>query len=366
MSEKDPYQVLGVSKEASEAEIKKAFRRLAKKNHPDVNPDNPEAEARFKDASYAYEVLSDADRRKLYDKYGHAGLREGFDPNQHVGWGGRGGNPFEGRTSGGGGFSGLDDILGDMFGGNASRRRPKQARPADLEVVARTRLSEAAAGFTAEVSYNRRGPCGTCTGSGVAPGSQVRVCGTCGGLGRQQLGHASMSFAQICGACSGTGQRIEKPCSSCSGQGVGESRMTLKVRIPPGADGESRIRVRGKGHADRAGNAGDLYVRLDVENDTPFERQGNDLLLTVPITLSEAVLGGAISVPTLKGDVRMNIPAGTDSGQRLRLKGKGVDNGQSPGDLYVTIQIVVPRNLDEESRALFARFVERNPQSLDR
>ncbi len=372
---KDLYQVLEIPTDADDVTLKKAYRRLAKRYHPDLNKGSADAEERFKEVAYAHQVLSDPEKRRLYDQFGHDGLVEGFDPKtyEHASsWQGFTGNANAGAGAG----VNFGDLLGGLFshmaaggpmpGGFASgfAKAPASQPAEDIDLKQKVSLRDVAAGTSVEVRYPRRTQCKRCYGQGAEPGSQARVCGVCNGLGRNKLSHGSVLSGQPCHSCNGTGRRIETVCRKCAGVGVTQEEQILKVRIPQGARDQGRVRVRGKGHVDKNGQCGDLLVRLEVHNDTQFERRGDDLYVTLPIPIPEAVLGAVIDVPTLTGSLKMTIPPGTDANRRLRLKGKGMPKrDQIAGDLYVSVQIVVPRHIDKLSQGLIEHFAELNPQN---
>lgn len=346
MDKQDYYELLGVSKGASDAEIKKAYRRLAMKYHPDRNPDDKEAELKFKELSEAYEVLSDAQKKAAYDQYGHAGVD---------GQGGFGGGGFEG------GFSDIfGDVFGDIFGGGGGgRRRSNVRRGADLRYNLDLTLEEAVRGCEKTLKVPTYVSCEPCGGSGAKPGTNAKTCGTCGGVGQVRMQQGFFSVQQACPACHGEGKVISDPCNSCHGQGRVEKTKTLSVKIPEGVDTGDRIRLSGEGEAgSHGGPAGDLYVQVNVRQHPIFERDGQHLYCEVPISFVDAALGGELDVPTLDGRVKLKIPAETQTGKMFRLRGKGIKpvRGGAVGDLMVKAVVETPVNLTKRQRELLEEF----------
>jgi molecular chaperone DnaJ len=344
MSKRDYYETLGLNKGASKDELKKAYRRLAMKHHPDRNPDNPESEGVFKEAKEAYEILSDDQKRTVYDQYGHAGLEGG-------------------GMGGGGGGEGFGDIFGDVFGDifGASRGRGGSAvyRGADLRYELVLSLEKAVLGDTVNVNFSSHKACGTCDGDGSKPGSSRTECSTCGGVGQVRRQQGFFSVQQACPACHGEGRVIEDPCSDCYGQGRVEQERTLSVKVPPGVDNSDRIRLSGEGEAGKNGGpSGDLYVEIRVEPHTIFQREGADLQCSVPLSFATVALGGEVKVPTLAGAVNLKIPRETQSGKVFRLRGKGVKpvRGGGPGDLYCKVDVETPTRLTSEQKGLLKKF----------
>ncbi len=341
------YEVLGVARTASGDEIKKAYRRLAMKYHPDRNTDDSDAEGKFKEAKEAYEVLSDADKRAAYDQFGHDGLR-----------GAGGGGP--------GGFSaeGFSDIFGDVFGdifGGGRRSRSQMFRGADLGYELKLDLERAVAGDSVTIEVPTQVSCEECSGSGAAKGSEPVKCTTCGGAGQVRVQQGFFSIQQTCPACKGAGTVISDPCKSCHGRGRTAKTRTLSVKVPAGVDDGDRIRLSGEGEAGRNGGPpGDLYVEIRVNPHKIFERDGADLSCEVPISIATAALGGEVELPTLDGNVSLKIPAGTQSGKIFRLRGKGVITVRDPhkGDLFVRAVVETPVNLTGEQESLLKRFDE--------
>lgn len=349
MSKRDYYEVLGVSKTASDDEIKKAYRKLAMKYHPDRNQGEKakEAEEKFKEAKEAYEMLSDGQKRAAYDQYGHAGV----DPNSGMGGG-----------FGAGGFAeAFGDIFGDMFGGARARGGRQVYRGNDLSYSMEITLEEAARGKDAQIRIPSWDNCDTCHGSGAKPGTSPKTCSTCGGQGSVQMRQGFFSVQQTCPHCRGTGKIIPEPCPSCSGQGKIKRQKTLEVKIPAGIDDGMRIRSSGNGEPGvNGGPPGDLYIEIRVKEHDIFERDGDDLHCQVPVSFITAALGGEIEVPTLQGKVAIDIPEGTQAGKQFRLRGKGIKGVRSsyPGDLYCHIVVETPVKLTEYQRKLLRELEE--------
>jgi molecular chaperone DnaJ len=347
MSKRDYYKVLDVARTATEAEIKKAYRRLAMKYHPDRNPNDHEAEDKFKEAKEAYEVLCDAQKRAIYDQHGHEGLA---------------------ARSHGGGFSASDafsDIFGDVFGdifGGGSRRGGRQVfRGADLRYDLELDLEQAVFGHSANIEFTTLGECEPCGGTGAAPGSKTVTCETCNGIGQVRMQQGFFAVQQTCPRCKGRGQVISQPCDTCLGQGRVRRKKTLTVKVPEGVDNGDRIRLAGEGEAGRNGGPpGDLYVEIRVREHPIFERDGSHLSCEVPVSFVTASLGGTIEVPTLGGHVELKVPAETQSGRVFRLREKGVKpvRGGPTGDLFCRVVVETPVNLTEEQRELLRKFDE--------
>lgn len=344
MSKRDYYEVLGVEKGASEAELKKAYRRLAMKYHPDRNPDDENAEERFKEATEAYEVLTDANKRAAYDQYGHAGV----DPNMGGGAGGFGG--------GGANFSDIfGDVFGDIFGGGGGRGRSSVQRGSDLRYTLELDLEEAVRGTTVTIRVPTLVACETCDGSGAKKGTTPTTCTTCGGHGQVRMQQGFFSVQQTCPRCHGTGKMITDPCKDCHGNGRVEKQKNLSVKVPAGVDTGDRIRLAGEGEAGvNGGPAGDLYVVVSVREHKIFQRDGKNLYCEVPISFVDAALGGELEVPTLDGRVKLKIPEGAQTGKLFRLRGKGVTpvRGGSAGDLLCRVVVETPVNLTKRQREL--------------
>ena len=364
MAKRDFYDVLGVGRDADEKEIKGAYRKLAMKYHPDRNPDDDVAEEKFREATEAYDVLKDDQKRAAYDRMGHAAFEQGS------GFGG-GGAGFGGAGFGGGGFSDIfDEMFSDFMGGRGGGRRAN-TKGSDLRYDMEITLSEAFEGDNKTISIPVASACEPCEGSGAAPGSTPTTCGTCGGHGKVRAQQGFFTVERTCPSCQGQGQTISSPCTSCGGQGRVQKNRTLNVNIPAGVDTGTRIRLSGEGEAGlRGGGAGDLYIFINVLSHELFEREGTNLLLTMPVPMTTAALGGTIDVPNIDGKMaRVTIQPGTQSGHRLRLKGKGMPGlqGRARGDLYVDIHVETPVNLTGKQKDLLKSFAEdsgkQNPES---
>jgi molecular chaperone DnaJ len=341
---RDYYDVLGVSRGATEQEIKSAYRKLALQHHPDRNPGNVQAEEKFKEAAEAYSVLSDPQKRGQYDRFGHAGVGSGaggFDPNV---------------------FADFSDILGDIFGFGdffgGGRRGGRAQRGADLRYDLDLTFEEAAFGVNTKIKVPRHEACAECTGSGAAKGSGPSTCPTCNGYGQVRYQQGFFSISRTCSQCMGTGQLIKNRCKVCHGEGRVVKEKTLELKIPPGVDNGSKLRVSGEGDGGKAGH-GDLYVILHVQEHEFFERREHDLFCHIPVTFPQAALGAEISVPTLEKETeRLSIPAGTQTGSVFRIKGRGISKrgGSARGDLFVTVNITVPAKLSREQKELLTKF----------
>lgn len=347
MAKRDFYEVLGVSKSASPEELKAAYRKLALQLHPDRNPGNKAAEEKFKEVNEAYETLSNPEKRQAYDQFGHAGAQAGFG-------GGAGG--FQG-------FEGFGDAFSDLFegmfsgGGRGGRRA---SRGSDLKYEHVVSLKEVMTGVEASIRLSRNVSCDTCRGSGAKSGTSTKVCGQCGGAGQVRVSRGFIAFAQTCPRCRGEGRTVEHPCPDCRGQGRVPRQETIKVRIPPGVDNGTTLRVTGGGEAGEHGAPpGDLYVVVGVQDDPRFEREGADLLAERKISIPMAALGGEVEVPTVEGAVRVKVPAGTPPGAVLRVRGAGLPHlgdANRKGDLRVRIAVDVPARLTKEQRQLFLQL----------
>jgi molecular chaperone DnaJ len=347
MSKRDYYQVLDVPRTASEADIKKAYRRLAMKFHPDRNPDDHEATDKFKEVKEAYEVLTDASRRAAYDQFGHAGV--------------------DGMRGGGAGFDARDafgDIFGDVFGdifGVGRRGRSQVYRGADLRYELELTLEQAVFGGTVNIDFTTLGECGDCSGSGSAKGAKPATCDTCRGAGQVRMQQGFFTVQQTCPRCNGRGQVVTDPCQSCRGQGRVRRQKTLSVKVPPGVDTADRIRLSGEGEAGRnGGSPGDLYVEVRVKDHAIFERDGSHLSCEVPVSIATAALGGSIEVPTLGGNATIKVPGETQSGRVFRLREKGIRpvRGGPVGDLFCRVVVETPVHLSREQKDLLRRFDE--------
>ncbi|MGV0869297.1 molecular chaperone DnaJ [Corynebacterium kalidii] len=374
--DKDYYADLGVSSTADADEIKKAYRKIARENHPDAHPGDTAAENRFKTASEAYSVLGDKEKRAEYDELKQMVASGGYGA-PGGGFGGFGGAPGGGGAGGfdgfdlgdlfnraGGGGGGFGDVFGDMFGGSgASRggtRTQRRSRGADVETEITLDFREATKGVTVPIRLTSPAACTTCHGSGATPGTSSARCGTCSGAGVVSENRGAFGFSRPCPDCNGTGTRIEDPCSDCSGTGRVTRTRTITVRVPAGVVDGQKVRLAGQGEAGERGRpAGDLFVTVHVRPDELFTRSGDDLKMTVPVSFTELALGGAVTVPTLDTRVRVKIPAGTGDGTTLRVRGRGVTkrNGAS-GDLLVTVKVAVPKNLDEGAASALRHYAE--------
>lgn len=361
MNKRDYYEVLGVGRSASEKEIKNAYRRLARKHHPDVNPKNKAAEAKFKEINEAYEVLSDTAKRRQYDQFGHQPLGAAYQGAQPPG-GGPAGFDFSQFDLGGPG--GFEDLFSDLFGRRGYTAQTGPSRGEDLHYSIDLNFEDAIRGLSTEISLQRQVPCLTCQGTGMGSGGQLQTCPACRGSGRSRAGPGLFSGQQVCARCRGTGKLPSALCATCNGNGAVLKTERISVKIPPGVDNGSNVRIQGKGHAGRAGGPpGDLYIVTRVRPHPFFERKGDNLYCEVPITVTEAALGAKIEIPTVDGKASIRIPPGTSSGQILRLRGMGVPHLKGPGrgDQFVTVKIMVPRNLDARSQELFREVARLHP-----
>jgi len=359
MAKRDYYEVLGTQRGADAEEIKKAYRKLAVKFHPDKNPGDKEAEERFKELGEAYEALSDPQKRAAYDQYGH----NAFDPRARASRGGGGGGGFHDpfdifrEVFGGGGGGGGGSMFDEFFGGRADPTQPQ--RGDDLRYDLEISLEEAARGCEKEIGVTKSERCDSCHGSGSEEGSKAKTCTTCGGRGQVLTSRGIFSIAQTCPSCQGAGRVVEKPCRTCRGAGVREKTSKINLQIPAGVDTGVRLRSVGNGDAGaRSGPPGDLYVVLRVKPHEIFHREGDDLVCEVPVGLTQATLGGEIEVPTLEGRATVKVPAGTQPGTIFRLKGKGLKNlqGYGHGDLHVRANVEVPTRLTSEQRKKLEEF----------
>ncbi|CAN1505839.1 DnaJ DnaJ-class molecular chaperone with C-terminal Zn finger domain [Burkholderiaceae bacterium] len=350
-TKRDFYEILGVPKNASDEEIKKSYRKLAMKYHPDRNQGDASAEVKFKEAKEAYEMLSDAEKRAAYDQYGHAGV----DPNMR-------------GAAGAGGFGGFGESFGDIFGDIFGQARRQQGgggrqvfRGNDLSYAMDISLEEAAAGKKTEIRIPSYDECDTCHGSGAKPGTSAKTCGTCQGQGVVQMRQGFFSVQQNCPHCRGSGKIISDPCSPCHGQGKIKRQKTLEISIPAGIDDGMRIRSTGNGEpGTNGGPPGDLYIEIRLQKHEVFQRDGDDLHCAVPISFTTAALGGEVSVPTLNGEAAIDLPEGTQTGKQFRLRGKGIKGVRAsfPGDLYCHITVETPVKLTEHQRKLLKELDE--------
>ncbi len=384
MAKEDFYQVLGVKRDAKPEDIKKAYRRLARKYHPDVNPGDKSAEERFKMITEAHDVLSDPKKRSIYDRFGQYSdnLADAAERGGGPAGAGRGAPGFDftgfdwgnaaSSAPGGGAGSSFRDIFADLFGGAAAGGktereppRPMPQRGADIEMPLALSFEEAVTGMTTNITVNRSEQCSRCNGAGDAGGPLV-VCPTCKGSGQVQRAGGRLRFAQECPDCAGTGKR-RTPCALCHGKGTLPKTETVKVRIPAGVDTGSRVRIPGKGEGGRLGApAGDLFIITNVGRHQHFTRKGDNIYVTIPLTVPEAALGAKIEVPTVEGKAQLRIPPGTQSGQKFRLRERGVPslrNPQARGDQFVEVQVILPKVISEETKDLLRRYAQMNPEN---
>ncbi len=367
MAKRDYYEVLGVSKGAGADEIKKAYRQKAKELHPDRNADNPEAETQFKEANEAYEVLKDADKKAAYDRYGHAAFE-----------GGMGGGGPRGSQYGGGDFASafsdvFDDLFGDFMGGRqGGGGRQRAARGSDLRYNLRVTLEEAYSGLQKTIKVPTALTCETCDGSGSESGTEPTTCPTCSGMGKVRAQQGFFTVERTCPTCSGMGQIIQNPCKTCGGAGRVQKDRSLSVNIPAGVETGTRIRLAGEGEAGmRGGPTGDLYIFIEVSDHPLFQRDGQHLFCRVPVSMTSAALGGDIEVPTIDGGrSRVKVPAGSQSGKQMRLRGKGMPmlRGGGQGDMYLELAVETPVNLSGRQKELLKEFeglskTDTNPES---
>jgi len=359
MAKRDYYEVLGVAKGASADEIKKAYRTKAKELHPDRNSDNPDAEAQFKEANEAYDVLKDADKKAAYDRFGHAAFDGGM-----AGGGARGGGygqPGQGDFASA--FSDVfEDLFGDFMGGQRGGARQRASRGSDLRYNLSITLEEAYAGLTKQINVPTLVACGACNGSGSEGGAEPTTCPTCSGMGKVRAQQGFFTVERTCPTCSGTGQIVKNPCKVCNGAGRIQKDRALSVNIPAGVETGTRIRLSGEGEAGmRGGPTGDLYIFIEVADHPLFQRDGNDLFCRVPVSMVTASLGGEIEVPTIDGGrSRVKVPEGSQSGRQMRLRSKGMPalRGPGVGDMYIELQVETPVKLNSEQKALLRQFEE--------
>jgi len=345
MSQRDYYEVLGVSRSASGPELKKAFKKLAMKYHPDRNPDDPDADTKFKEAAEAYEILSDAEKKSAYDQYGHAGVQ---------GMSGGGGAGFQDFNFG----DIFGDVFGDVFGGRGSSGR--SSRGQDLQYNLELSLKDAILGSKKKITIPVDKACNDCSGSGAKPGTSPKTCTQCGGAGQVRMQQGFFSVQQACSSCRGEGKIISDHCGSCKGAGVTQDSKTLSVNIPAGVDNGDKVRLSGEGGAARGGHKGDLYVAVSVASNPLFERDGRDLYFEAPIPFEVAVLGGTINVPGLESKIALKVPSSTQTGNIFRIKGKGASSVRDSrrGDLMCRVVVETPVNLSKDQLALLAKFTD--------
>ncbi|MBY6140287.1 molecular chaperone DnaJ [Leisingera daeponensis] len=369
MSKRDYYDVLGVAKGASADEIKKGFRKKAKELHPDRNKDNPDAEAQFKEANEAYDVLKDADKKAAYDRFGHAAFENGMGGGQRGGSQGFGGGDFSSAFS-----DVFDDLFGDFMGGQrgGAGGRQRASRGADLRYNLRVSLEEAFGGLHKTIKVPASVSCTSCDGTGAEGGVEPTTCPTCSGMGKVRAQQGFFTVERTCPTCSGLGQIIKNPCKSCHGHGRVEKDRSLSVNIPAGVETGTRIRLAGEGEAGlRGGPPGDLYIFVEVAPHKLFERDGNNLYCRVPVSMAKAALGGSIEVPTIDGGRgRVQIPEGSQSGRQMRLRGKGMPalRGGATGDMFIELAVETPMNLTARQKELLREFEDiseenTNPES---
>jgi len=363
-TKRDYYEVLGLNRNATSAELKKAFRKLARKYHPDVNPNDKASEQKFKEMNEAYEVLSDPKKRKQYDQFGHAAFEQGFGQGPPPG-GGFGFEGFGGQGTGGFQGRGFEDIFGNIFGGrNAGPMGPQKGE--DITYTVEVDLEDAVFGRAMQVDLQREVNCAVCGGSGSQPGTKPRTCATCQGTGSVSQGRGFMHFSQTCPTCGGEGTVNPNPCRECGGSGLTPKSEKINVKIPAGVDNGSKVRMAGMGAPGvNGGPPGDVYIITRVRPHTYFERKGDNLHSQVKVTVKEAALGEKIEIPTVDGMVMLTMPPGVQTGQQLKLKGKGVPHlgGAGVGDHYVTIQVVTPTNISEKGRELLRELDRMHPEN---
>jgi molecular chaperone DnaJ len=374
MSKKNYYSILGVKKDAKADELKKAYRRLARKYHPDVNPNDKSAEEKFKEVQEAYDILSDPNKRKVFDRFGY--YSDNLDPNSPFNGGGAPGtqggpSPFDfsgfQREGGGMSGSGFKDIFSDFFGGKkeAEPPKPQPKRGKDIEMPLALSFEEAFTGMTTNITVNRSEQCSKCQGAGDT-GGQIVTCGSCKGSGQILKTGGRLQFSQTCSHCAGTG-KSRPPCTVCQGKGVTPKTEQVKIKIPAGVDTGSRVRIPKKGQGGRLGaEAGDLFILTNIGSHKHFSRKGDNIYVTVPISIPEAALGAKIEVPTIEGKAQLKIPAGTEAGQKFRLRERGFPSLRNPklrGDQFVTVQVILPKVISEETKEILRQYEKANPEN---
>ena len=359
INKRDYYEVLGVDRGVSDQDLKRAYRRLAHQYHPDKNQSDPQAEEKFKEAAEAYAILSNSEQRQRYDRFGHAGVSSSA---ASASWGAPG-------------FGGIEDILGDLFGfgdvfgatGRGGSRRSASQRGADLRYDLEITLEQASEGMTAQLRIPKLETCDTCTGSGAKPGTKPEVCRTCQGAGQVRFQQGFFSVSRTCSACRGVGQLISSPCETCRGVGRVEHEKSIEVKIPAGVETGSRLRLQAEGESGTFGGPpGDLYVVIHVAEHEEFERQGNNLYSSVPVTFAQAALGAEVTVKTLHGDESLKVPAGTQTGTVFRVRGQGMPvlGGRGKGDLFVSVSVITPTSLTREQRKLLEQLAKIETEDL--
>lgn len=363
-TKKDYYDVLGLKKNATSAELKKAFRKLARKYHPDVNPNDKVSEQKFKEMNEAYEVLSDPKKRQQYDQFGHAAFEQGF--GQGPGPGAGGGFGFDGQGAGSFQGRGFEDIFGNLFGGGRTTSQMGPQKGEDITYTVEVELEDAIFGRAMQVDLQREVSCAACGGSGAQPGSRRRTCATCQGTGSVAQGRGFMQFSQSCPACRGEGTVNPNPCGNCGGSGITPRSEKINVKIPAGVDNGSKVRMAGMGAPGvNGGPTGDVYIITRVRPHHYFERKGDNLYSGAKVTVKEAALGDKIELPTVDGLVMLSMPPGIQTGQQLKLKGKGVPHfgGAGVGDHYVTVHVVTPTNMTEKGKELLRELERMHPEN---
>jgi molecular chaperone DnaJ len=372
MAEKrDYYEILGINKNASEADIKAAYRKMALKYHPDRNQGDKEAESKFKEINEAYEVLKDAQKKNMYDQFGHAGVNGNAGP-QGGGFGGFGGgfNDFNFNFGGGSGEDIFEDILGGIFGGGSRRQKTNRGpkKGDDLQYNLRLKLSEVAFGAEKEITFEHLAQCDQCSGSGKTPNSKVQKCSHCGGQGQIRVSKGFFTHVQTCPYCQGKGETIINPCENCKGTGIIREKKKISVKVPAGVDNGSTLRLRNEGNAgERGGEAGDLFVVLEIFNDTKFKRENENLFIDENITVAQSILGAEIEIETIDGKATMKIPSGTQPETVFRLKEKGLPvlGTKRRGDLFIKIKIVIPKKLNDDQRKKLIEFAKSIGENVD-